>query len=314
MNLQQLRFIRETARHGFNLTQAAQAIGTSQPALSRGVLELEAELGVDIFIRHGKRILGLTAPGKSVLERAERVLAEIDGIERATADFRARDAGELRIATTHTQARYVLPAVITEFRRRYPAVRLTLLQGSPKQITQALLGREVDFAIATEVSDEQPELLTIPAFEWEHVVIAPRKHPLLSQPLSLQALVRHPIITYVEEFSGRRRIDSAFAHAGLKPDIVLAAIDSDVIKTYVSLGLGVGIMAGLAWDEHRDRGLAALPASGLFGMNHTRLALRRDTYLRGFALTFIELFAPAVDHKQLERMMRNPDADAGRGG
>ena len=307
MNLQQLRFVQETARHGFNLTHTAQSLGTSQPALSRGILELEAELGVDVFVRHGKRILGLTEPGKAILERAARVLAEVEGIERVTADFRARDAGELRIATTHTQARYVLPSVIGEFRRRYPAVRLTLLQGSPRQITQSVLGREVDFAIATEVSEEQRELVTIPAFEWEHVIVAPRKHPILDRPLSLQALVRYPIVTYVEEFTGRRKIDRAFADAGLKPDVVLSAIDSDVIKTYVALGLGVGIMADVAYDAARDRGLAALPAGSLFGVNHTRLAVRRDAFLRGFALSFIELFAPGVDRRVLERLMRRED-------
>jgi LysR family cys regulon transcriptional activator len=306
MNLQQLRFVRETARHHFNLTHAAQAIGTSQPALSRGILELESELGVDIFVRHGKRVLGLTEPGREILARAERVLAEVEGIERSTSDFRARDAGELRIATTHTQARYVLPAVIREFRKRYPAVRLTLLQGSPKQITRSLLVREVDFAIATEVSDDQPELVTIPAFEWEHVVIVPNKHPLLDKPLSLVALQRYPLVTYVEEFTGRKRIDRAFQQAGLKPDVVLAAIDSDVIKTYVALGLGVGIMADLAYDPGRDRALTALPAGALFGVNHTRLAVRRDAFLRGFALAFIELFAPAVERNDLDRLMRNP--------
>ena len=304
MHLQQLRFVRETARHQFSLTRAAQAIGTSQPAVSRGILELEAELGVDVFVRHGKRILGLTDPGREVLARAERVLAEIDGIERVTADFRARDAGELRVATTHTQARYVLPAVVREFRKRYPAVRLTLLQGSPRQITQSVMSREVDFAIATEVPEEAEGLVSIPAFEWEHVVVVPSKHPLAGQPLSLQALVKYPIVTYVEEFAGRRRIDRAFADAGLRPDVVLAAIDSDVIKTYVGVGLGVGIMAGLAWDAARDRGLVAMPAGGLFGMNHVRLALRRDAFLRGFALSFIELFAPDVDRRTLERLMQ----------
>ena len=307
MNLQQLRFVHETARHNFNLTHAAQSIGTSQPALSRGILELEAELGVDIFVRHGKRILGLTEPGKAILARAQRVLSEVEGIERVTADFRARDAGELRIATTHTQARYVLPSVIREFRKRYPAVRLTLVQGTPRQITQAVQGREVDFAIATEVADNLPDLLTIPAFEWEHVVVVPRKHPLLEKPLTLQTLVRYPIITYAEEFTGRRRIDRAFAEAGLEPDVVLAAVDSDVIKTYVTLGLGVGIMADLAYDAGRDRSLQALPAGSLFGPNYTRLAVRRDAFLRGFALSFIEMFAPAVDRKLLDRLMRKGD-------
>ncbi len=304
MNLQQLRFVRETVRQHFSLTRAAMAIGTSQPAVSRGILELEAELGVDVFVRHGKRILGLTEPGKEVLARAERVLAELDGIERITADFRARDAGELRVATTHTQARYVLPAVVREFRKRYPAVRLTLLQGSPRQITQSVMSRDVDFAIATEVPEEAEGLVSIPEFEWEHVVVVPSKHPLAGQPLSLQALVKYPIVTYVEEFAGRRRIDRAFADAGLRPDVVLAAIDSDVIKTYVGVGLGVGIMAGLAWDAARDRGLVAMPAGALFGMNHVRLAVRRDAFLRGFATSFIELFVPDVDRRTLERLMQ----------
>jgi LysR family cys regulon transcriptional activator len=304
MNLQQLRFVRETVRHGFSLTRAAQGIGTSQPALSRGILELEAELGVDVFVRHGKRILGLTDPGKMILLRAERVLAEVAGIEQVTADFRARDAGELRVATTHTQARYVLPAVIGEFRRRYPAVRLTLLQGSPKQITASLLAREVDFAVATEVPEGITELLTIPAFEWQHLVVVPSKHPLAGETPTLQALVKYPLITYVEEFAGRRRIDRAFAQAGLQPDVVLAAVDADVIKTYVGVGLGVGIMADLAYDAKRDRGLVAMPAGALFGMNHTKLAVRRDAFLRGFALSFIELFVPEVDRPTLEHLMR----------
>ena len=292
MTLQQLRFVREAARRDFSLTHAARALGTSQPALSRAILELEAELGVDVFVRHGKRILGLTEPGKAVVERAERVLSEIQGIERATADWRARDAGELRIATTHTQARYVLPAVVKTFRKRYPAVRLSLMQGSPSQITQMVVDREVDFAIATEVADERPELRTLEGFEWQHVVIAPSRHPVLAGPLTLEALVRHPIVTYVEEFAGRRRIDRAFAQAGLRPDVVLAAIDSDVIKTYVSIGMGVGIMAEMASDPARDRSLRAVPAGALFGMNRVRLAVRKDAFLRGFATSFIELFMP----------------------
>ncbi|HMN82814.1 MAG TPA: CysB family HTH-type transcriptional regulator [Burkholderiaceae bacterium] len=308
MNLQQLRFVREAARHNFNLTQAAAAIGTSQPALSRGILELEAELKVAIFVRHGKRILGLSDPGKVILARAERVLAEVTGIEQASADYHKRDAGELRIATTHTQARYVLPAVIREFRKRYPAVRLSLLQGNPQQILQHVLQREADVAIATEVPAEATDLLTIPAFDWEHAVLAREGHPVFGQPLSLPHLAGFPIVTYVEAFAGRRRIDRAFAQAGLEPDIVLEAIDSDVIKTYVALGTGVGIIAGLAYDPARDRGLAAQPAGFLFGRNPVRLAVRRDVYLRKFAMAFIELFAPAADRSELERIQAGFEA------
>ncbi len=303
MNLQQLRFVRETARRGFSLTHAAQALGTSQPALSRGILDLEAELGVDVFIRHGKRVLGLTDPGRAILERAERVLADIEGIERITADFRARDDGELRIATTHTQARYVLPAPVAAFRKRYPAVRLTLLQGSPRQITQSLLEREVDVAIATEIPDAHPDLIALPCFEWQHVVLVPARHRLLDEPLTLAALVRHPIVTYAPEFAGRRRIDQAFADAGRTPDIVLAAIDADVIKTYVAIGLGVGIMAELAYDARRDRGLEAIPAGTLFGTNRVWLAVRRDAYLRGFVVGFIELVAPDADRRRIDEML-----------
>ncbi len=300
MNLQQLRFVRECVRQGFSLTLAAKALGTSQPAVSRGILELEAQLGVDIFQRHGKRILGLTEPGKMILGKADRVLSEVASIERATADFRARDAGELRIATTHTQARYTLPPIVREFRKRYPAVRLTLLQGSPRQIVAQVLEREVDFAIATEVPSDQTELQVVNLFEWQHVVVVPAKHPLAQtgpEALSLAALARYPLVTYVQEFAGRTRIDAAFSRAGLQPDIVLAAIDSDVIKTYVSIGLGVGIMAQLAYDPKADRGLVALPAGHLFGSNKVRLAVRKDTFLRGFAQTFIDLMMPQSDTK-----------------
>jgi DNA-binding transcriptional LysR family regulator len=294
VTLQQLRIVLETVRRDFSLTQAARALGTSQPALSRAILDLEAELGVDVFLRHGKRILGLTEPGRAVAERAERVIAEIHGIEQATADWRARDAGELRIATTHTQARYVLPPVVEAFRRRFPAVRLSLLQGSPRQIVQLVVDREVDFAIATEVDGERPELRTIDGFEWQHAIVAPAGHPVLDAPPSLASLARFPLVTYVEEFTGRRRIDRAFAQAGLQPDVVLAAIDSDVIKTYVSIGLGVGIVAEMAWDATRDAPLRAVPAGSLFGMNRVRLALRRDASLRGFATAFIDLFLPGT--------------------
>lgn len=302
MNLQQLRFVRETVRHGFSLTRAAQGLRTSQPALSRGILELEAELGVDIFVRHGKRITGLTEPGKAIQQRAERALAEVGGIERVASDYRARDAGELRIATTHTQARYLLPTVIAEFRRRYPAVRLTLLQGSPKQISSQVISREADFAVATEVPEDIPELVLIPSIEWRHVVLVPDGHPLIGQPVTLERLAQYKIVTYVEAFAGRRRIDRAFEQAGIEPDIVLSAIDSDVIKTYVSLGLGIGIVAGMAYDPVRDRGLVALPAGHLFGVNRVRLAVHRAAYLRGFAIAFIELLAPDADRALIESL------------
>jgi LysR family cys regulon transcriptional activator len=292
MNLQHLRFIQECVRQGFSLTATAQVLGSSQPAVSRGIMELEARLGVDIFVRHGKRLTGLTEPGKLIAARAEKVLAEVAAIERASADLRARDAGELRIATTHTQARYTLPPVVQAFRKRYPAVHLSLLQGSPSQIIQQVLDREVDFAIATEVPQDSVELNLVHVFDWQHVVVVPRSHPLAksSGPVTLQALARYPLVTYVSEFAGRARIDAAFAKSGLGPDVVLAAIDSDVIKTYVTIGMGVGIMAKLAYDPKLDAHLCALDAGHLFGPNPVRLTYRKDAFLRGFAQTFINLF------------------------
>jgi LysR family transcriptional regulator, cys regulon transcriptional activator len=301
MNLQQLRVIREIAKNQFSLTAAAKALGTSQPALSRSVIELEAELGVPLFKRHGKRILGFSDAGLAVAQRVERVVGELQAIEQVGAEFRARDSGELRIATTHTQARYVLPALVKVFCKRYPAVRFTLLQGSPKQITKMALDREVDFAIATEVADDYPELRTLQAFEWEHWVVFPAKHPLADRidDLTLGDLARYPLVTYVEEFTGRRKIDKAFKEAGLKPDIVLSAIDSDVIKTYVDVGLGVGILASMAFDPLRDKGLIGAPAGKLFGKNQTKLTMRRDAFLRGYAMSFIELMIPDVDKSLL---------------
>ena len=314
MNLQQLRFIRETTRNGFSLTRAAAALGTSQPALSRAILDLESELGLAVFLRHGKRIVGLTEPGRQVLERAERALAEVDAIAQVGAEFRSRDAGELRIATTHTQARYALPPVVAEFRQRYPAVRLTILQGSPKQISRLLLDREVDLAIATEVETVGDEIVEVPAYDWEHVVLMPPDHPLCAGELSLAALARFPLVTYVAEFAGRRRIDEAFEAQGLSPDVVLAAIDSDVIKTYVALGLGVGIMAAMAYDEQRDAPLRARAAGVLFGRNLTRMTVRRDAYLRGYTAAFIDLFAPGARLAASLPADRRPDPPAAREG
>jgi LysR family transcriptional regulator, cys regulon transcriptional activator len=301
MNIQQLRVIREIAKNQFSLTAAAKALGTSQPALSRSVIELETELGVPLFKRHGKRILGFSDAGLAVAQRVDTVIGELRAIEQVGAEFRARDSGELRIATTHTQARYVLPPLVKVFCNRYPAVRFTLLQGSPKQITKMALDREVDFAIATEVADDYPELRTLQAFEWEHWVVFPAKHPLAERldVLSLDDLARYPLITYVEEFTGRRKIDKAFRDADLKPDIVLSAIDSDVIKTYVAVGLGVGILASMAFDPTRDKGLVGAPVGRLFGKNQTKLTMRRDAFLRGYALSFIELMIPNIDKSSL---------------
>ena len=304
MNFQQLRYVRETVRRGLNLTEAANALHTSQPGVSKQIRELENELGFDIFVRHGKRITALTEPGKTVLVVIERVLQETENLKRAARDFSDRDAGELTIATTHTQARYSLPRVVSAFKRRYPKVHLTLMQGNPPQVAEMALSGVADIAIATEALDHHPGLLALPGYTWNHCVVVPPKHPLLKLgTLTLEALARYPLVTYDAAFAGRSRIDAAFAARGLATDIVLSAIDADVIKTYVELGLGVGIIAAMAFDVRRDSHLRALDSKHLFGSNTTRVAIKRGCLLRGYAYEFIELFAPALNRKLVERAL-----------
>jgi LysR family cys regulon transcriptional activator len=304
MNFQQLRYVRETVRQGLNLTEAANALHTSQPGVSKQIRELEQELGVDIFERRGKRFVALTEPGKRIVEIADHVLQELENLKRLGREFGARDAGSLTVATTHTQARYSLPQVIAEFRSRYPKVHLSLLQGNPKAIAQMVLRGEADLAIATESLDHFPELLALPGYQWSHCVVVPPEHPLAEvERLSLEDLARFPIITYSPEFAGRSNIDEAFAAKGLPVDVVLAAIDSDVIKTYVELGLGVGVIAAMAFDAQRDRGLRAIDARHLFRTNTTRIAVRRGAYLRGFVYDFIQRFAPHLTRSVVEQAM-----------
>ncbi len=304
MNLQQLRYVRETVRQGLNLTEAANVLHTSQPGVSKQIRELEQELGVDIFERRGKRFVALTEPGQRIVEIVERVLQELDNLKRVGGEFGAEDAGSLTVATTHTQARYSLPQVIAQFRTRYPKVHLSLLQGNPTAIAQMVIRGEADLAIATEALDHFPELLALPGYQWSHCVVVPPEHPLAEvERLSLEDLARFPIITYSPEFAGRAHINEAFAAKGLAVDVVLAAIDSDVIKTYVELGLGVGVIAAMAFDAERDRGLRAVEARHLFRTNTTRVAVRRGVYLRGFVYDFIQRFAPHLTRKVVEQAL-----------
>ena len=307
MNLQQLRYVRETVRQGLNLTEAARVLFTSQPGVSKQIRELEEELGVDIFVRRGKRLVDLTEPGRAVVAVIERLLAEAENLKRVGQEFADQDAGGLTIATTHTQARYALPGVVSEFRSRYPKVRLSLAQGSPTQIAEMVMRGEADLAIATESLDQYPELLTLPGYSWHHCVVVPLKHPLLKlNGLTLEALAKYPLITYSPAFTGRSHIDQAFAAKGLKMDVVLTAIDADVIKTYVELGLGIGIIAAMAYDEKRDRGLKAIDAGVLFRASVTRLAVRRSAYLRRYIYAFIELFSPHLTQPMIERARTQP--------
>jgi LysR family cys regulon transcriptional activator len=304
MNLHQFRFVREAVRQNFNLTEAAKALYTSQPGVSKAIIELEEELGVDIFTRHGKRIRGLTEPGRAVLRSVELIMQEVDGLKRIGKEFAAHDSGSFTIATTHTQARYALPKVVQAFTQKYPKVHLSLLQGNPKQITEMVRNDQADIAIATEALASGEGLVSLPCYQWEHVVVVPPDHPLLqSKSLTLEEIAGNPLITYDSAFSGRSKIDHAFSLRHLKPDVVLEAIDADVIKTYVELGMGVGIIAGIAFDAERDRGLRAIPAGHLYGTNVSREALKQGAYLRGYVYTFIELLAPTLNRKLIAQVM-----------
>jgi LysR family cys regulon transcriptional activator len=295
MNFQQLRIIRETVRCGFNLTEVAAALDTSQSGVSKHVKDLEDELGVALFVRRGKRLMGLTEPGKELTTIVERMLLDAANIRRLAQHFAQSDRGEFTVATTHTQARYALPPVVAAFKRQFPLVRLILHQGRPLEIAAMLLSGEADIAIATEALTENPDILAYPYYSWHHGVVVPDHHPLTrGLPLTLEAIAEWPIITYHEDFAGRSHIDGRFASAGLAPDIVMSALDADVIKAYVELGIGVGIMASMAFVAERDGPLQLLDGSHLFARQTSRIAVRRGRYLRRFAYRFIELCKPEL--------------------
>lgn len=303
MNLQQLRIIRETVRRQFNLTDAAAALNTSQSGVSKHIKDLEDELGVELFVRKGKRLLGLTEPGREIAETAERILVDVANIKRVGAHYAAQDEGRLTIATTHTQARYALTEVVRKFRLAYPKVHLTLHQGSPPEIAEMVASGDAEIGIATETLAKASQLASFHFYEWSHGVIVPKGHPLERvTPLTLAAISEHPIITYHDGFTGRSNIDRAFANAGLAPDIVMSAMDTDVLKTYVALGLGVGIIASMTYVPTTDIDLRFLDADGLFDMNTTWIAIRRGSVLRGFAYRFIELCSSELDEKSVRRM------------
>lgn len=302
MNLQQLRIIRETARHNFNLTDTAQTLQTSQSGVSKHIRDLEEELGLDIFLRHGKRLLGLTDAGKEVVAIASRIGLEIENLGQVSQQFSKGHSGSLHIATTHTQARYKLPSVIMQFKTAYPHVRLVLQQATPREIATVLLQGHTDIAIATDTLDDNPGILSFPYFSWSHAIVVPSGHPLAKENrLTLDAIAEHPIITYDEGLTGRARIDDAFEAAGVAPDITLSALDADVIKSYVELGLGVGIIAEMAFDPLRDHGLTLLSGQHLFSSSTSSLAIRRGRFLRPYVYRFIELCAPSLSEDEIRR-------------
>ncbi len=304
MNIQQLRYVAEVAQRGLNVTDAAEALHTSQPGVSKQIRSLEQELGVEVFVRQGRRFVAITDAGREVLAAIERILAEVANLRSIGEEFAHHARGTLAVGVTHTQARYALPPIVTEFKRRFPEVKLKLLQGNPQQLARMVASGEADLAIATEALMEQPELVTIPCYRWHHCVVVPERHALAkAKPLTLEAIAAYPIVTYDPTFAGRTAVDKAFAARGLAPEIALTALDSDVIKSYVTLGLGVGIISSRAFRKSSDEGLRALDCDHLFPAQTTRLAYKRGAYLRGYTIEFIRLIAPHVrgaDLKQLE--------------
>ena len=293
VNLQQLRYLCAVVDNGLNVSDAADALYTSQPGISKQIRQLEDELGLRVFVRQGKRLTSLTPAGDVVVATARRALREIANLKRVADEFRSEDAGVLGIATTHTQARYVLPPVLSQFAARFPKVRLVLHQGNPVQVAEQTSAGDVDVGIATEAVSDFPDLVTLPCYRWNRGVLVPKGHALATlRPLTLEALARYPIITYDFAFTGRSAINAAFAAKGLEPNVVLTALDADVIKTYVELGMGVGIVARMAYEAAKDTAFEMLDASHLFAASTTRLALRKGVFLRGYVYEFIALFAP----------------------
>ena len=312
MNLQQLRYIHEVARCGLNVSEAALALFTSQPGVSKQIRQLETELGIEIFERHGKRLVAVTEPGRAVLSIAERVLRDVDNLQQVGDEFANESVGELSIATTHTPARYVLPQVIRDFMRRYPQVRLSLHQGNPRQVCEMVLDGTADIAIATEAIADYDELLMLPCYQWNRCVVATPRHPILrASPLTLEAIARYPLITYDDAFTGRGLINKAFLGRGLKPNVVLSAIDSDVIKKYVEMDLGIGILARMAYDPAEDRRLGMVDASHLFESSTTRIGLRKRSWLRAYVYAFIEGFAPHLSRPMVEMALAGGGSDPG---
>ena len=311
MNLHQFRFVQEAVRRQLNLTETAKALHTSQPGISKAILELEEELGIDIFARYGKRLKRVTEPGEQVLKSVEIIMREVANLRRIGDEYSKQDTGTLSIATTHTQARYFLPRPVAQLRQRYPKVQVVLHQGMPEQVAQMLLDDVAEIGLATEALGAHPGLITLPCYEWQHVLVVPAGHSLagVERP-TLEQLAAHTLVLYHRTVTGRTRIDEAFARARLEPVVALEAIDSDVIKTYVRLGLGVGIVAEQAMSgEPADADLAWRPLGHLFGANVARVAFKRGAYLRQFVQAFAELLSPRLSPPLLAQAMGDLGSD-----
>ena len=311
MNLHQFRFVQEAARRNLNLTETAKALFTSQPGVSKAILELEEELGVDIFSRHGKRLRAITEPGREVLKSIEIIMREVGNLKRIGEEYSKQDVGTLSIATTHTQARYVLPGPVAQLRRLHPQVNISLHQGSPDQVARMLIDESADLGLATESLSQFEELVTLPCYEWQHMLVMPREHALAQvDHVTLEQLAAEPLISYHPSFTGRTRIDKAFAARRLQPDILLEAIDSDVIKTYVRLGMGVGIVAEMAVRDDPPGGdLVARPLGHVFGFNTARIAFKRGAFLRNYVYAFAELLSDRLNRNLLQRALSGEASD-----
>lgn len=302
MKLQQLRYIWEVVRHDLNVSATAQSLYTSQPGISKQIRLLEDELGVEIFSRSGKHLTQITPAGKRIVEAAVEILRKADGIKRIAQEFSSEKSGSLTIATTHTQARYSLPQIISEFIAQYPEVSLHMHQGTPVQIAKMAAEGMVDFAIATEGMEDYTDLVIMPCYLWNRCVIVPKTHPLAQvKTLTIEQLAEQPLVTYVHGFTGRSKLDNAFYSKGLEPKIIFTAADADVIKTYVRLGMGVGIIANMAFDERVDSDLVKIDTSDMFESSITRIAFRKGSFLRGFMYEFIEKFAPHLTKEIVDK-------------
>ena len=310
MNLHQFRFVQEAARRNLNLTEAAKALHTSQPGVSKAIIELEQELGVEVFTRHGKRLKRITEPGQHVLKSIDVILREVNNLRRIGQQYSAQNHGTLSIATTHTQARYVLPRPVSRLREAYPEVTVSLHQGSPDQVARMVIEETAEIGMATESLANYPELVTLPCYEWQHVLVMPREHALAGvRHISIERLHEYPLVTYHPSFTGRSRIDQAFAQHGLQPQIALEAIDSDVIKTYVSLGMGVGVVAEMAVQDGLPDALVSRPAGQLFGSNTARVAFKRGSYLRHFVLEFAQMLSDRLSRDLVLKALEGRQTD-----
>ena len=310
MNLQQLKIVIETAKQNFNLTEVANTLFTSQSGISKHIKDLEDELGVELFVRKGKRFLGLTDPGKELIQIAERMLLDAKNIKKLADQFSQGDHGQLTIATTHTQARYALPEIIRQFKTAFPKVHLAIHQGSPNEIVEMLKKGEADIGIATESISLIQELVTFPFYSWNHAVIVPKGHPLENKKgVLLEEIAEYPLVTYHEGFTGRKSINESFSKKGLSPDIVISALDADVIKTYVELNLGIGIIASMAFNKDRDTKLSVVDSQNLFSNNTTYIAIRQGHYLRGYVYKFLEFCSKDLNEEKIKSAI-NPTIDS----